>query len=122
MLKNRIVITPVIFKGNIIRPSNKGADAFRPLLGLLKARRISTLKQHMYTYLNSIPYVSRKYPATVVLVVRFEASSIISNCNFSADWLDIPQTVYFLLIFAICVVSIRKPNREEQKAFDKNQE
>ena len=79
-----------------------------------------TLKQHMY--LNSNPYVLKKYPATVVLVLRFDASSLISKCNFSADWFDTPQTVYFLLIVAICVVSIRTPNRQQQKAFDKNQE
>ena len=75
------------------------------------------LKQHMY--LNSNPYVSRKYPATVVVVVRFDASSSISKYNFSADWLDIPQTVYFHLV---CVVSIRTPNRQQQKAFGKNQQ
>ena len=76
----------------------------------LKAQPMYRLKQHMY--LNSNPYVSRKYLATVVLVVSFDASSPISNCNFSADWLDIPQTVYFHLV---CVVSIRTPNRQQHR-------
>ena len=88
--------------------------------GFLKARRMYTLKQHMY--LNANLYVSKKYRATVVLVLRFDASSSISNCKFSADWLDTPQTVYVLFIVAVCVVSILTPNRQQQKAFDKNQE
>ena len=73
-------------------------------------------------YLNVNLYVSKKYRATVVLVLRFDASSSISNCSFSADRFDTPQAVYFLFIVAECVVSTFTPNTQQQQAFDKNQE
>ena len=105
------LIPSTFFQQNMIWSPNKGADAFRQSSRFfLQARRMYTLKQHMY--LNANLYLSRKYRATVVLVLGFDASSSISNCSFSADRFDTPQTVYFLFIVAKCVVSIFTPNRQ----------
>lgn len=65
-------------------------------------------------YLKCSLYWSLKYSATVIFLLRPVAKSSTSNCSFSAETLDTPHTVYFLLIVAAWVVWIRTPDRQRK--------